>query len=251
MRYAFALLICVLAFRAPAAPPTTAPYECHWTDHPIAIDGTADDPAWKDAAVIEFHVPWNPPDQRKPREATHAKLLWDADYLYFYADMDDADLFAFGRKHNDHLWNGDVFELFFKPIADQFAYYEFEVNPADLTLELAFPDKASVAKTDETAAKTKIAMKTAVKVRGAVNRGGDKVDGWSVSGRIPWKDLTLTGGRPKDGAVWTFALNRWNHSTPPSKVEEGSSSAPLTQKSFHRVQDYAPLKFVGAEAEKK
>ena len=51
------------------------------------------------------------------RTATTAKLLWDREYLYFFADMEDADLFADITEHDGNLWNNDVFELFFRPAA--------------------------------------------------------------------------------------------------------------------------------------
>ena len=35
------------------------PYECKFTEDPIAIDGTLDDAAWKNAETIEnFSMPW-------------------------------------------------------------------------------------------------------------------------------------------------------------------------------------------------
>src|SRR5438067_260908 len=101
-------------------PPTA--FECRWTDTPIKINGKGTDPAWKHAQVIDnFYVPW----LDKPRPAktkTKAKLMWDREYLYFFADMEDADLYADITEHNGQLWNNDVFELFFKPADDKPGY---------------------------------------------------------------------------------------------------------------------------------
>ena len=38
------------------------------------------------------------------RTATTAKLLWDREYLYFFADMEDADLFADVTEHDGKTW---------------------------------------------------------------------------------------------------------------------------------------------------
>src|SRR5687767_2451556 len=75
------------------APPSA--FECRWTDTPVTIDGAADEAAWKNAQPIDaFHLPWLGDKARMARTATTAKLLWDREYLYFHADMEDSDLFA-------------------------------------------------------------------------------------------------------------------------------------------------------------
>src|SRR6185436_7831771 len=106
---------------------------------PIKITGKGTDPAWKNAQTIDkFTVPW----LEKPRDAktkTKAKMLWDREYLYFFADMEDSDLYADIKEHNGMLWNNDVFELFFKPADDKPGYYEFEISAANTTMELFIP----------------------------------------------------------------------------------------------------------------
>ena len=68
-----------------------------------------------------------------------AYLVWDDDALYYAGSMTDAELRSFGTKRNDHLWNGDVFELFLKPSADRPEYYEFQANPRGVVFEAPFP----------------------------------------------------------------------------------------------------------------
>src|SRR5262245_53578731 len=88
---ALAAIVCVVfdttSQPAAAAPPPTT-YECRWTDTPIVIDGKDDDAAWKHAQAIDtFGQPWEGNKAPKLRGKTRAKLLWDRDYLYFFADM--------------------------------------------------------------------------------------------------------------------------------------------------------------------
>ena len=234
------------ALRAVAAD-TVSAFECRWTDQPITIDGRADEPAWKHAQTIDhFQIGWLTGDARKPRTSTRAKLLWDRDYLYFYAEMEDHDLVATITEHQGRIWTGDVFELFFKPATDKKPYYEFEVNPANATLELFFParDAGGYDKFKDT---THIELKSAVQLHGTLNHPGDRDDGWSVEGRIPWRDLAPTGGRPNPGDQWRFALCRYDYSSDGREPEQ-SSSAPLTKPNFHRYEDYSTLKFVGPES---
>src|SRR5438874_13131112 len=117
---------CVLLLGA--EPPT---FECRWAEGPPKIDGRADDPAWKNAQVIDhFYLPWLGKDARPARTATKARLLWDREYLYFFADMQDSDLYADVQGHGGSVGEGDAFGLYLKPAADKPGYYEFQVNPA-------------------------------------------------------------------------------------------------------------------------
>ena len=84
-------------------PPTA--FECRFADAPIKITGKGTDPAWKNAQVIDhFYLPWLGDKTRMAKTKTKAKLLWDREYLYFFADMEDADLYANTKEHNGRLW---------------------------------------------------------------------------------------------------------------------------------------------------
>jgi hypothetical protein len=95
---------------------TTAPtFECRWTETPPIIDGHADEATWMDASVVaNFAVPWVA-GAPLAKEQTRVRLLWDREWLYFAAEMDDADVTAVVREHDGRLWENDVFELFFRP----------------------------------------------------------------------------------------------------------------------------------------
>jgi uncharacterized repeat protein (TIGR03806 family) len=229
----------------PAIPLTSpAQYECRFTEEAITIDGKADEPAWKTARVIDqFRIPGKEGGAATPRTWTHARLLWDRQYLYYFAEMQDVDLYADVTEHNGKLWDNDVFELFFKPAEDKPAYYEFQVNAANATLELFLPSRGAGGY-QRFRDQYPFEMKTAVKLRGTLNHWQDVDEGWSVEGRIRWQDLMPTGGRPNADDVWKFALCRFDYSTG-LEAPELSSSAPLTEASFHRYEDYSSLKFVG------
>ena len=106
-------------------------------------DGKGDDTAWKNSqSVGPFQRAWDKdPAKRKPLTATEAKLCWDRDNLYFFARMEDGDLFAEKTEHDADLWFDDVFELFFKPSAGFSGYYEFEFNPRNAILDIYFPQR--------------------------------------------------------------------------------------------------------------
>jgi hypothetical protein len=222
-------------------PRVTREAVCRRVDKAPVIDGKLDDPAWANAPVIDgFAAFWN---RAEVGPKTRARLVWDDDALYFAATMTDTELRAFGTKHNDRLWLGDVFELFFKPYADRPEYYEFEFNPRSAILELPFPKRGFDFAT--LAARPPQGCQAVAVVDGTLDQPGDRDQGWTVEGRIPWSIFAPTGGRPEPGASWRFALCRYDYG-PEGTEPITMSSAPLTQPSFHRYEDYGLLRFEGA-----
>jgi hypothetical protein len=216
---------------------------CRWAVEPPVLDGKLDDPCWKRALVIDrFASFWmKPPAARK---GTLAYLVWDEDALYYAGSMTDAELRSFGTKRNDHLWNGDVFEMFLKPSAERPEYYEFQANPLGVVFEAAFPRRGH--DFGNFANAPVLGNKAFVALKGTLDQPGDRDEAWSVEGRIPWSAFAPTGGKPKPGAEWLFAICRYDYG------KEGTmpilmSSAPLTKPSFHRYEDYGKLRFDGPQ----
>ncbi len=229
--------------------PKAAPvvFECRWAGGPIQIDGKADEAAWKQAQLIDhFYLPWLGKKSRPARTATQARLLWDQEALYFFADMEDADLYADVLEHDGPTWDNDVFELFFKPALDKPGYYEFQVNAAGTIMDMYLPRRGSGGyprfKKDGV-----FHLEAKVQLRGSLNHWEDLDQGWSVEGRIPWRDFHRTGGAPKPGDQWKFNLCRYDYSVQ-FEGPELSTCAPLVsspQADFHHHEDYATLRFVG------
>ena len=225
----------------PAGPPAVRAAECRWRSGPIKIDGVLNERAWDGAqALDDFAVFWM---NRKARTATRARLLWDDRYLYFSAEMKDADLYADVKDANGMTWTNDVFELFFKPSKEGLLYYEFQVNPLNTQLELLLPSRGAGGY-QRFAPVTKLGMESAVALEGTLNKYDDNDTGWTVEGRIPWTGFKDAGGKPDAGAKWRFALCRYDYSVNFDRPEL-SSSAPLTVADFHRYEDYGELTFVG------
>jgi hypothetical protein len=236
----FALWSVPCVAEEPAAPPVTQEAVCRKVGSAPTIDGRLDDPAWANAQVIDrFPSFWA---KAKGQDVTRARLVWDDEALYFAADMDDAELQSYGTRRNDHLWEGDVFELFFKPQNDRPEYYEFQVNPRSVILELAFPKRGFDFAT--LAARPPLGMKAVAVCRGTVDQPGDVDRGWTVEGRIPWTVFAPSGGRPQPGVEWGVALCRYDYG-PAGTKPVLTSSAPLTIPSFHRYEDYGRLRFEG------
>ena len=224
------------------------PFECRWATGPIEIDGKADDAAWKTAQVIDkFYLPWLKDKARPAKTATRARLLWDREHLYFFADLEDADLFAPLTEHDARLWENDVFELFFKPDEKAPGYYEFQVNAAGTVLDMFIAERGKK-QFDEMKADGPFHVKAAVVRRGTLERG-DVDEGWSVEGRIPWTDMLRTGGRPAESEIWRFALCRYDYDQKWPEPELSTCAPIVSKTSFHLHEEYARLKFMPMAAD--
>ena len=236
VRAAIGFVLAVVACRTHADE-----FVCHWAASEVTIDGAATEAAWRNAATInDFRLPVA---GSLAKSSTAARLLWDRQYLYFFAELEDHDLFADVTERDGQTWSNDVFEMFFKPGQAEPGYYEFQVNAAGTEMDLFLPDQHSGGYAALRSANS-FQMKSAVQRRGTLNVRNDRDEGWSVEGRIPWVDFMSTGGRPDVGEVWKIALCRYDYTL--GQEPELSSCAKLRELNFHRVEDYASLRFAGA-----
>ncbi len=231
----------------PAKAAEPKPHECRFTEWPITIDGKADEKVWESAEVIDkFSLPWLGKEARPAKTATKARLLWDLDNLYFFSEMVDSDLYADVTEHDGDTWNNDVFELFFKPADNKPGYYEFQVNAKNTVFDMFLPRRGHVARFRRD---QEFHLETKVVLDGTLNNWADRDKGWSVEGKIPWRDFIKTGGRPAIDEVWKFVLCRYDYCID-FETFDLSWCSPKSSKSgadFHRWEDYADLKFIGPE----
>ena len=218
-------------------------FECRFTETPPKIDGVGDDEAWKSAQLMDrFALPWLKDKARPSKTATKAKLLWDRDALYFFAELEDHDLFADIMEHDGKTWNNDVFELFFKPAVEKPGYYEFQVNAAGTTMDMFLPQRG-ITDFEKSVRDGDFRFEARVTTNGTLNIRTDRDTGWTVEGRMPWTDFLRTGGRPAVNELWKFTLCRYDYAMEFERPEL-STVAPLQAANFHQHEDYADLRFV-------
>jgi hypothetical protein len=217
---------------------------CRWATRPPVLDGKLDDPCWRQAKVIDrFASFWT----KTPRAGTRAFLVWDDEAIYYAGTMTDAEVRAFGTQRNDTLWEGDVFELFLKPSAERPEYFEFQANPRGVVFEMAFPKRGQHPENYHKG--PLLGTKAVAVVDGTLDHPGDRDRSWTVEGRIPWTAFALTGAKPRPGDSWLFAICRYDYG-PEGTQSVQMSSAPLTQSSFHRYEDFGTLRFEGPQDDK-
>ena len=238
VRVAITLLAVVTApaaWQAPRAPALEeAPFAprhaiCDRSPSTPVVDGRLDDDAWR-------RVPWSDPfvdiegDRRpRPRFRTRMKMLWNADYLYIAADMEEPDVWATLTERDSVIFHDNDFEVFIDPDGDTHEYYELEVNalgtPWDLMLVRPYRDGGPPINGWDIAG-----LRIGVDVRGTLNHPGDRDEGWSVEIAIPWKILreAAPGQKlPAAGDRWRINFSRveWQVETRTGRYEKSINPA--------------------------
>ena len=71
----------------------------------------------------------------KSAVATRAKMLWDEDYFYVAADLEDPDIWGVETQRDAHIPDPD-FEVFIDPDGDALNYMEMEMNALNTVWDL-------------------------------------------------------------------------------------------------------------------
>jgi len=183
-------------------------YLCPYTATPIVVDGNLDDPTWANAAWTSDFVDIQA--AAKPRFRTRAKMLWDDNYLYIAAEIEEPQVWATLTNHDAVIFQDPDFEVFMDPAGHTQPYYEFEMNALnttwDLRLNKPYMDEGRPDNNWEIPG-----AKTAVHINGTINNPADRDQGWTVEIAFPWKVLSQDarhGGPPKDGEQWRMNFSR-------------------------------------------
>ena len=103
-------------------------------------------PAWASAPWTETFVDIEGYRRPEPRFKTRAKMLWDDEWFYVAAEMEEPDLWGTLTERDSVIFRDNDFELFIDPDGDTHGYYELEVNalgtPWDLLLIKGYPRPA-------------------------------------------------------------------------------------------------------------
>jgi hypothetical protein len=185
-------------------------YVCHRAEKPVTIDGKLDDAAWAAAPWTDDFVDIEGDAKPKPTLRTRAKMLWDDEYLYIAADLEEPHVWATLTKHDAVIFADPDFEVFIDPDGDTHEYYEFEMNALNTGWDLFLPKPykdGGKAKDDWEIP----GLKTAVHVRGTLNNPADRDEGWSVEIAFPWRVLGAQAHRPappQEGDQWRLGFSR-------------------------------------------
>lgn len=229
-------------------------YVCHYATNGINIDGNLDEADWARAAWTTDFVDIAGPAKAKPRFRTRAKMLWDDNYLYVCAEIEEPHVWATLTNHDSVIFRDPDFEVFIDPKGSTHNYYEFEMNALntgwDLRLDKPYLDHGKPH--DEWNIP---GLKTAVHVRGTINNPADVDQGWNVELAFPWKALEVYArhsGPPTEGEQWRMNFSRveWQISTTnsiyqkkPATPEDNWVWSPTGVVDMHRPEMWGRVQF--------
>jgi hypothetical protein len=202
-------------------PITPRGYVCGRARGPLVIDGQDAEPSWAGAAWTEDFKDIEGDARPAPRFRTRAKMLWDDDCLYVYAELEEPHVWGTITRKNSVIFHDNDFEIFIDPDGDNHNYYEFEVNALNTVWELTLdkPYRDGGPARDPTNID---GLRSAVHVNGTLNDPSDTDRSWSVEVAIPWKGLARYSGQnsipprdagqssspPRDGGQWRMGFSR-------------------------------------------
>jgi hypothetical protein len=216
--------VCILASLAYATYAQEPPrrYACRRAPSAVRIDGRLDDAAWQRAQWSAVFVDIQDIQGRKqprPRFRTRVKMLWDDEYFYVGAELEEPHVWATLTEHDSVIFRDNDFEVFLNPSGDGRNYFEFEINALntgwDLFLNKPYREGGKADNSWEIPG-----LRTAVAIQGTLNDGSDRDRGWTVELAFPWTAFASRAPvrRPKPGEAW-----RVNFSRVEWQIEEGGS----------------------------
>ena len=222
----------------------------------IVIDGKGDDAAWANAAQTGAFVDVSSgqPNSTFPVNGK-AKLAWDSEHLYGLVEVSDPDLQGgfddpkaeprrFTVNGQPMLWNGHTIELMVDPDGDgdNKDYYELQINTQNKVFHTQY-DGYNTPKTDPYGPfgheDWDPKLKSAVVLKGTLDKSDDKDEGYTVEFAIPWSAFSKAKKTPpQNGDAWRMNLYAMQKNS-------GVAWSPiLGQGNFHKATRFARVTFV-------
>lgn len=209
-------------------------YYCPKSKEPIIIDGSLDDASWKLADWTEEFVDIEGNKKPAPLYSTRVKMLWDEEYFYIAAQMEEPHLWATYDQRDAIIFHENDFEVFIDPNSDTHQYYELEINALgtvwDLMLIKPYRDGGPAINAWDIAG-----LKKGIKLNGTLNNPNDLDEGWSIELALPWKILKEAanqGKKPSAGDSWRVNFSRVNWRTKNNNGTYAKQTNPATGKSY-------------------
>jgi hypothetical protein len=174
------------------------------------VDGKLTDAAWRAAPWTDLFVDIVGDTRPRPRFPTRAKMLWDDEYFYVAAELEEPDVWATQTRRDASIFQDNAFEIFIDPDGDTHNYYELQVNAFgalwDLMLVAPYRDGGPAISAWDVAG-----LEVGVHIDGTINQPGDRDNRWTVEVALPWKILREAAPRrrlPQPGDQWRVNLSR-------------------------------------------
>lgn len=184
------------------------------TDSPLVIDGIANENSWNQASFSDYFIDIE--GQKTPKYETQMKMLWDDNYLYVFATLEEPHIWGDITERDAVIFYNNDFEVFIDPSGSTFNYSEIEINALGTVwdLHLDRPYRSGGRANDHWSLEE---LKTAVSILGTINDPSDIDSLWTVEMAIPMKALAefknSRGPLPAEGEHWRINFSRveWDY----------------------------------------
>ena len=219
-------------------------YVCYRTTEKMKIDGKLNEKAWAKAAATDSFVDISGEGFPTPKYDTKARMLWDDDYLYIAAVLEEPDITAHLTQRDTIIYHDNDFEVFIDPDGDGQNYFEIENNARGVVFDLML-DRAYRSGGNFHVQWDCPGLRLAVSHDGTLNKHSDKDRSWTVEMAIPHKAITTNFNNPlKTGNTWRLNFSRveWLKKGGP---EENWVWSPTGKVDMHMPNQWGFVQFSG------
>lgn len=205
----FKLLLVILITKVAGAQNPPRSYIAYKTIDEINIDGKAEEASWSKVPYSENFIDIE--GEKTPKFQTNMKMLYDEEYLYFYAKMEEPHIWGTLKQRDTVIFYNNDFEIFIDPDGDTHNYMEFEINALntvwDLFIVKPYREPAPVIDSWDIQG-----LKSAVHISGSLNDASNEDEFWSVEVAIPWEVLkeANTHNKLPEDEFWRINFSRVN-----------------------------------------
>ena len=183
-------------------------YVAYRTEGALNIDGKLDEASWQKAKDTEEFEDISGKGFAAPKYKTTAKMLWDDDFLYVGAILEEPNITAKLTQRDTIIYYDNDFEVFIDPDSDGHNYFEIEVNANNVLFDLML-DKPYRVGGDFFLQWDCPGIKSGIHIEGTLNNPNDTDKYWSVEMAIPRQALTLSfNNLMKAGNIWRINFSR-------------------------------------------
>jgi Carbohydrate family 9 binding domain-like len=207
-------------FPQPQIPFAPKSYICYRTTDSMKIDGKFNEPSWSKVPWTDYFEDIQGNSMPVPRYKTRVKMLWDNNYLYIAAQIQEPNLQASLRQRDTVIFRDNDFEVFMDPDGDTYDYYELEMNALKTAWDLLLLKPYRDAGDNNNVAVNAFditGLKIGVELLGTLNNPSDVDTGWDLEAALPWnilKECAPNGKPPRAGNQWRINFSRvewkWN-----------------------------------------
>lgn len=165
-------------------------YTLFHAESPIKIDGFLNDKSWSDAPWTDYFMDIEGEKKPAPAHKTRVKMIWDDQFLYIAAQMEEPHIWANPKPAADIIFKDNVFKIFIDPDNNMNDDFEIQINPLNnmlfLVMNKPYRDGGKPVSGWEPTG-----YKSAVKIIGTINNSQDTDKEWTAEIALPLAALGL------------------------------------------------------------